>query len=237
MSVRQPDDVWLTFGYNTGVFNVLPRAARHPERHQHGRDGVDQARAGDSRSKASCWANERIAGFVGNVLIADHPAIADLLRRNFGKRRVRTITYGAHAVVDAPTGPVADLGLAPGEYAMIVCRPIPENSILEIVAAWSRRRRGMPSAGRRDRTTTTIRTTSPFGRRPSTRWSFLGAIYDPDKVAALRYHCAAYLHGHTVGGTNPSLVEAMAAGNAVVAHDNVTTVGGRPRQRLFSRYR
>ncbi len=39
-------------------------------------------------------------------------------------------------------------------------------------------------------------------------------------MAALRFHSVAYLHGHTVGGTNPSLVEAMAAGNAVVAHDN-----------------
>ncbi len=39
-------------------------------------------------------------------------------------------------------------------------------------------------------------------------------------MQSLRFHCALYLHGHTVGGTNPSLVEAMAAGNAVVAHDN-----------------
>ena len=49
---------------------------------------------------------------------------------------------------------------------------------------------------------------------------FLGAIYDPATVAALRFHSVAYLHGHTVGGTNPSLVEALAAGNPVIAHDN-----------------
>ncbi|HNB95812.1 MAG TPA: glycosyltransferase [Microthrixaceae bacterium] len=49
---------------------------------------------------------------------------------------------------------------------------------------------------------------------------FVGAIYDPDSVTALRFHGIGYLHGHTVGGTNPSLVEAMAAGNAIVAHDN-----------------
>ena len=39
-------------------------------------------------------------------------------------------------------------------------------------------------------------------------------------VQVLRFHSAAYLHGHQVGGTNPSLVEALGAGNAVVAHDN-----------------
>jgi glycosyltransferase involved in cell wall biosynthesis len=39
-------------------------------------------------------------------------------------------------------------------------------------------------------------------------------------VGALRYHSALYLHGHQVGGTNPSLVEALGAGNPVLAHDN-----------------
>ena len=39
-------------------------------------------------------------------------------------------------------------------------------------------------------------------------------------VKALRFHGKAYLHGHTVGGTNPSLVEAMAAANPIIAHDN-----------------
>jgi glycosyltransferase involved in cell wall biosynthesis len=49
---------------------------------------------------------------------------------------------------------------------------------------------------------------------------FLGAIYDKAVVQALRQHCTAYVHGHQVGGTNPSLVEALGAGNAVLAHDN-----------------
>jgi glycosyltransferase involved in cell wall biosynthesis len=50
---------------------------------------------------------------------------------------------------------------------------------------------------------------------------FLGAVHDPVVVGSLRRHSRVYLHGHTVGGTNPSLVEAMAAGNAVVARRNV----------------
>ena len=49
---------------------------------------------------------------------------------------------------------------------------------------------------------------------------FLGAIYDKPLLQALRVHCSAYVHGHRVGGTNPSLVEALGAGNAVLAHDN-----------------
>jgi glycosyltransferase involved in cell wall biosynthesis len=49
---------------------------------------------------------------------------------------------------------------------------------------------------------------------------FLGAIYDKHVVQALRFFCQGYIHGHQVGGTNPSLVEALGAGNAVIAHDN-----------------
>ena len=49
---------------------------------------------------------------------------------------------------------------------------------------------------------------------------FLGGDLRAERVQALRFHSLGYCHGHTVGGTNPSLVEAMAAGNPVIAHDN-----------------
>jgi glycosyltransferase involved in cell wall biosynthesis len=49
---------------------------------------------------------------------------------------------------------------------------------------------------------------------------FPGAIYDSHKLNALRFFARYYIHGHQVGGTNPSLVEALGAGNAVIAHDN-----------------
>ena len=49
---------------------------------------------------------------------------------------------------------------------------------------------------------------------------FLGAIYDRSIVQALRFHALAHVHGHQVGGTNPSLVEALGAGNPILAHDN-----------------
>jgi hypothetical protein len=49
---------------------------------------------------------------------------------------------------------------------------------------------------------------------------FPGAIYDKTIVQALRFHARAYCHGHTVGGTNPSLVESLWCGNAVLAHRN-----------------
>jgi glycosyltransferase involved in cell wall biosynthesis len=214
-----PDDVCLTFGYNTGVFNIAQRLRRIPN--VINMDGMEWTRArwGVAR-QGILLANERFSGLVGNVLIADHPEIARYLRRHFGARRVMTITYGAVAVHDAPAQPVEAMGLTRGRYATVICRPIPENSLLEIVTAWSASRRDMPLVILGD-----FSADDPYHRAvqdaAGDEVRFPGAIYDPHVVSSLRFHSAVYLHGHTVGGTNPSLVEAMAAHNPVVAHDNV----------------
>ena len=50
--------------------------------------------------------------------------------------------------------------------------------------------------------------------------SFLGRVYDQTALTMLRQHCHAYVHGHSAGGTNPSLLEAMAARALIIAHDN-----------------
>ena len=54
----------------------------------------------------------------------------------------------------------------------------------------------------------------------SVRVRFIGGVYDPGLLRCLRVHAACHLHGHSVGGTNPSLLEAMACGNWIIAHDN-----------------
>jgi glycosyltransferase involved in cell wall biosynthesis len=211
-------DVCLTFGYNTGVFNLAQKFRRIPN--VINMDGMEWTRRRWGIAKQGILlANERLAGLVGDVLIADHPDIAVYLSRHFGKRRVTTITYGAYPVVDAPTEPVRDLGLVPGDFATMICRPIPENSVEEIVTAWSAQRRGISLVVLGD-----FLADDAYHCRvrsvASDEVVFPGAIYDPEIVSALRFHSRLYMHGHTVGGTNPSLVEAMAAGNAVVAHDN-----------------
>lgn len=214
----RPDDVCLTFGYNTGVFNLAQRLRGIPN--VINMDGMEWTRRRWGLLRQGILlANERMAGLVGDVLVADHPVIATYLRRHFGSSRVATITYGAHPVDDAPTRPVEELGLAPGAYATMICRPIPENSCLEIVRAWSARDRGIPLVvlGAYDDTDAYHRSVREAAG-PQVR--FVGAIHDPAVVGSLRRHSRLYLHGHTVGGTNPSLVEAMAARNPVVAHAN-----------------
>lgn len=213
------DDVCLTFGYNTAVFNTLQRLKGIPN--VINMDGMEWTRSRWGLTRQGILlANERIACRVGSHLIADHPVIYDYLSKHASPSKISTITYGAHPVAEAPTAPVRALGLEPGEYCIAVCRPIPENSLLEIVEAFSSRPRGRRLVVLGDFLMDSDPYHSAVVAAASAEVVFPGSIYDPHVLTALRFHARAYLHGHTVGGTNPSLVEAMAAGNPVVAHDN-----------------
>lgn len=212
-------DLCLTFGYNTAVFNVLQRLRGIPN--VINMDGIEWSRARWGFMKqAILYVNERIGCFVGNHLIADHPEIEKYLLTRAPKRKITTITYGADPLDSASTAAVQRLGLEPGEYLTLIARPIPENSILEMVRGFSSKRRGkrlvilgkyMPEADAYHKEVMSA---------ASDEVLFPGAIYDKTAVQELRFHSLAYVHGHTVGGTNPSLVEALAASNPVIAHDN-----------------
>jgi glycosyltransferase involved in cell wall biosynthesis len=212
------DDLCLTFGYNTALFNLMNWGKGIPN--VVNMDGMEWTRARWGKAKQGILlANERIACRTATHLIADHPVIYDYLVKHADPRRVTTITYGADAVTAAPTDPLAQWDLVPGDYSTVICRPIPENSLLEIVRAFSTTTRNhrlvvLGDLLEDDEYHQALRAAA------SSEVIFPGAIYDPAVVRALRFHSRAYLHGHTVGGTNPSLVEAMGAGNPVIAHDN-----------------
>ncbi|WP_344203671.1 DUF1972 domain-containing protein [Pseudolysinimonas kribbensis] len=213
-------DLTLTFGYNTAVFNISQR--RRGLRNVINMDGIEWSRARWGFMKqAILYVNERIACWVGDRLIADHPEIERHLERKATRSKLVTITYGADQVVTASAEPVRRRGLEPGEYLTLICRPIPENSILELVRAFSARPRGLRLAILGDYLPQSDAYHRAVVDAASDEVVFLGSVYAPAEVAALRFHSVGYLHGHTVGGTNPSLVEALAAGNPVIAHDNV----------------
>ena len=212
-------DLCLTFGYNTAIFNTLQRLKGIPN--VINMDGIEWSRARWGKAKqALLWSNERVACYVGDHLVADHPVIHTYLRSRARDSKITTITYGSATVLDAPESTPAQLGLVPGRYLTLVARPIPENSILELVQGFSQRRRGVALAVLGDYDTTNDAYHAAVRAAASDEVAFLGAIFEPEKVQSLRFHGLGYLHGHTVGGTNPSLVEALGCGNPVIAHDN-----------------
>lgn len=134
--------------------------------------------------------------------------------------KIAMIPYGADEVTSAPIEPLQALGLEPGRYLTLIARPEPENSILELVRGFSAKRRGydLVVLGEYDIELNAFH--QSVVDAASDEVKFLGAIYHKPLLNSLRFHSAAYVHGHQVGGTNPSLVEALGAGNAIIAHDN-----------------
>jgi glycosyltransferase involved in cell wall biosynthesis len=217
LDVLKRPGVNLVLGYNTAIFSLLLRSQ--------GRsvimnmDGVEWKRAKWSVPiKAWFYLNEFIGAHVSTMPVADHPEIAKHLRRH-GCRRSIVIPYGSDKIDEAPVELIESMSLVPGEYFVSIARVEPENSILEIVRAFSAKPRKAKLV-----VLGNLNEANSYHRKVKAAASkgvlFPGAIYDKCTVSALRFHALAYLHGHQVGGTNPSLVEALGAGNAIIAHDN-----------------
>lgn len=216
-ALRRPG-ILLSFGYPTGVFAVLPRILGR--KHVINMDGIEWKRTQFGwLGRASYYINERFAAAFGNRLIADHPRIADHLATRVSRLKITTIAYGADRVKEIGTNILARFGVEADKYAIVIARPEPDNSILEIVRAFSSRRRGrrlivLGNFLDNHSYHNSIRTSA------SSEVLFPGAVYESQVLNALRRHARFYTHGHRVGGTNPSLVEAMGAGNAILAHEN-----------------
>lgn len=216
-ALKQPGKI-LTLGYNTGFLALLPRMKGITN--YINMDGLEWKRAKYSfAAKTYLWLNERLAAYCGNRLIADHPDIADHLATRVSRKKIDMIPYGSNIIDYADPAPLEPLGLEPNTFLTLIARPEPENSVLEIVRAFSRKPRGVKLAvlGKYSRD---VAYQAKVLDSASDEVDFPGAIYDQPSIQALRFHCLAYMHGHQVGGTNPSLVEALGAANPVIAHDN-----------------
>lgn len=210
--------VCLVLGYNGAIF--LPYLRLHQKAVITNMDGIEWRRPKWSLPiKAWFLLNEWVAAWSSHKMVADHPRIADHLATRRDRSRAVMIPYGGEPVFHAMEAPVRALGLEPDRYLISIARIEPDNSILDIVEAFARKPRNiklvvlgkfMPGNAYHEK----IRAFE------SSNILFPGAIYETETVQALRFHARAYMHGHTAGGTNPSLVEALWAGNAVIAHDN-----------------
>lgn len=160
--------------------------------------------------------SEKMAVRFSHEVIADNGAIADYVKESYGVDS-HVIAYGGDHAVAIESVSVLDLKL-PNEYVFSVCRIEPENNIDMIVEAFS----GLTSnfliiVGNWNN--------SEYGRTIRDRFStcenlyLLDPIYDLGKLRTLRSQASLYVHGHSAGGTNPSLVEAMHFGIPILAFD------------------
>jgi glycosyltransferase involved in cell wall biosynthesis len=217
---RKAFDVVYMLGYGTSIFCFLPRIWGTEV--WINMDGVEWARSKWNKS-AKLWFKlmETLAMWTPSCLIADaHGILKHLQARHVHLPPVRVISYGAEVTDNAPDCKILnEWQLTNGQYYLIVCRIEPENSVKMIIKGYLQSTTNYPLVvvGGIDPSKKYV---SELLQLNDGRIRFIGAIYDKSKLQALRFYALAYFHGHTVGGTNPSLLEALGCSSFVVAHRN-----------------
>jgi glycosyltransferase involved in cell wall biosynthesis len=161
---------------------------------------------------------EKLAAKHGDFLVADSIGIQQHLLKTY-KKESTFIAYGAEIFQHPNKQILTNYNLRAYDYDMILARMEPENNIETIIKGFLK-----TSCNRKLIVVGT--TTNNFGTflketYHDNRLMFLGAIYDIEIINNLRFFSALYFHGHSVGGTNPSLLEAMSSNALLVAHDNI----------------
>ncbi|MEZ8377157.1 DUF1972 domain-containing protein [Vibrio cyclitrophicus] len=157
--------------------------------------------------------SESLAVRYSDVVITDNQAISDYVQQEYTITS-KTIAYGGdHSLRNINLEPSSDSS----NFALGLCRIEPENNVEMILEAFSKTNRKLKFVGNWNN--------SDFGKRLFSKYSefnnieLLNPIYDLDKLFVLRNQCRLYLHGHSAGGTNPSLVEMMHFGVPILAFD------------------
>lgn len=162
-------------------------------------------------------AAEALAVRWSDALIADAQGIADYYAVEFSAS-TELIAYGAPILSGLGSTRITELGLEPHRYHLVVARLEPENHVREIVQGYTRSNAELPlvvvgSAPYADAYTADITATA------DDRVVLAGALWDQDQVDELYGNALSYVHGHSVGGTNPSLLRAAGAGAFTLAYD------------------
>ena len=159
------------------------------------------------------WAVEH-----GDGLIADSTAIQQYLADKYGTKAFY-LPYGIESRITARQEDLDRLDLPAGGYVLAIARFVPENNLKMIVE-------GYLDSGNDNPLVIVGDYDNAFGRKIRRICSgtdnvrLTGGIYDFGVLNSLRTFARVYLHGHSVGGTNPSLLEAMNCRVPICAHDN-----------------
>lgn len=180
-------------------------------------DGLEASRPKWGTAARALLRRSEAAALRGSdAVIADNPEIARHVRARYGRDAVE-IAYGHEHAQATPPADISDLGLPPS-YALAIARAEPENNLAPILDAFA-------GDGPLPLVALANWSATGHGRDLRARYAaqagirLLDADYDAGRLHALRKGAVLYLHGHSAGGTNPSLVEMMGFGIPVAAWD------------------
>jgi glycosyltransferase involved in cell wall biosynthesis len=161
---------------------------------------------------------EKLAIKYSDFHIADSPVIKNYLDEKYGITS-KYIAYGAEIFSGTDKQALADHKISKKNYYLLMARMEPENNIDTILNGFCHSGSDKPFVvvGNTD-TKYGTHLVKKFKTEGDVR--FLGGIFNDVKVKSLINSSAMYFHGHSVGGTNPSLLEAMGSDALIAAHDN-----------------
>jgi glycosyltransferase involved in cell wall biosynthesis len=218
-SLRLPFDLYYFLGTRSAPLYVPLKASKRIV--VVNTDGLEWRRrkwshAGRSYLRFAEWVAVRVAA---DELVSDAEAMVAYFLRTYG-RTSTFLTNGANVLSGLPDGALDEWGLEPGGYYLVACRIEPENNVDLIIREFliSGSDRPLVIAGGMNYQTDYWENLHRLARGGPIR--FLGPVYGGMRVEYLHLGAYAYLHGHEVGGTNPSLLKAMGCGNLALALHN-----------------
>jgi len=152
-----------------------------------------------------------------DYLVADNIGVQEYIKDEYN-RNSEFIPYGAVDICTPDPACLKEFGLVPNNYLLSIARLEPENN-LEIMFD------GYISSEIKTPYFVVGNHLTEYGDFLKDKYRnaeiiFLGGVFNKHHLDNIRYYSSFYLHGHSVGGTNPALLEAMAANTFVLAHDN-----------------
>lgn len=162
---------------------------------------------------------EYLATIYSDYWVADSLGIQKYLKEEYAKESIY-IPYGTDTFKTPEPRVLARYEVEQEEYDMLIARLEPENNIETILdgVAQAKVKRPFLVIGKHE---------TAYGNFLKEKYTscskihFCGGIYDMEALNNLRYFSQLYFHGHSVGGTNPSLLEAMGAQSFICAHKNI----------------
>jgi glycosyltransferase involved in cell wall biosynthesis len=217
---RRRHDVWFFVNIGMGHHAALARLSGRPV--VMNVDGMDWLRGKwGPVGRAYFRSASRSAVRWCSALVTDAEAMRAYYERELGRPSVM-IPYGAHVETSENASLLAPFAVTPREYFLIVSRLIPENSLEVMLQGFNRSATTKPllvvgGANYDDDFHRRLRAIAAGDERIR----LVGQIHDQHTLRELWCNCYAYLHGHSVGGTNPALLRAMGYGSCVLALDTV----------------
>lgn len=213
-------DAALVLNIANGFWVPALRAARIP--FAVNTDGIEWERAKwNAAGKAAFKAGAHMTARTAPALVCDSEAIGDIWKELFDRESV-FIPYGGEVLDDQGRDRMDALGLSNGNYLLVVARLAPENNVELVLDALERMGNDAPPAiivGSANFDSPIETRLKGMAERGNVRW--LGHVDDQRLLMQLWNNCAVYVHGHSVGGTNPALLQALGAGAPTIALDTV----------------